>query len=208
MSSKSINKSPLQDDEFIRSLDIMGERFKLHYTKTAKRFKTRLGGVITLLVIFLSLIALVVVLSEYFDTSSPVVTTVRELSRSAQSYNLFDKSLIAVVMVAPDGQLFELNKMKNYMTVQAQFVKKTFNRTTNTTEISISKRFNYIPCSEITEHDSLLALFQTAGRGVDPRSVLCPHYKEVNNKATISFDPKNLDSEYLSVKFYPCTLLD
>ena len=184
----------------------MGERLRLNYTKTARRFKTRLGGLVTLLIIVLSLIALFVVFSEYFDTSSPIVTTARELSPSAQSLNIFDKGLFPAVMVAGmDGQ-FENLKMSKYFTIQAQIFKKTVNLAKNTTEIGVTKRYHYIPCSEIKEHDSLLVILRRAGRTVDFRSVLCPHYKEVENNATISFDPKSLSSEYLSIKFYPCTL--
>ena len=43
----------------IKNLDIMGERFKLGYSKTTKRFKTNLGGCVSLMITILSVGALI-----------------------------------------------------------------------------------------------------------------------------------------------------
>ena len=91
---KTPEKSTFETDG-IKSLDIMGERFKFGYSKKTKKFQTNLGGCVSLIVTILSFAALILILSQYFDTSSPVVTTSRELSTEAQSLNAYGKDLFS-----------------------------------------------------------------------------------------------------------------
>ena len=190
----------------IKNLDIMGERFKLHYTKSVKQFRTRVGGCSTILVVILSLAALVLIFSQYFDTSSPIVTTVHELSRSAQSINIYGKDLFPGITVA-FMNVFEPLKMNNFITIQGQVVKKTFNPATNKTEIDLSKKYSYIPCSEVDQSEPVVA-FQRSLADAHLSILLCPHFREVDNEVIISSDPENLSSAYLSLKVYPCSLPD
>ena len=201
---KPLKKNVIETDG-IKNLDIMGERFKFGYSKTSKRFETNLGGCLTLLITILSVAVLVLILSQYFDTSSPVVTTSRELSTEAQSINLYGKELFSWISLGQGG-VFEPLKMNNYVTIQGQIVKKTFDPQTNSTKIDLSQKYNYIPCPEITEDRSVIDLTNKMIENADLRVVLCPHFKEVNNEVTLSYDPENLSSSYIIVKVYPCSL--
>ena len=151
----SVKKVDIEFD-WILNLDIMGERFKFNYSKTGKRFKTIGGGVLTILVTILSLAALILIFSQYFDTRSPVVTTVRELSSSAQSFNIYEKDLFPGITVG-FMNVYEPLKMNNFITIRGQLVQKTFDPQSNTTHIDLSRNYNYIPCSSITEDEALLA---------------------------------------------------
>ena len=161
----------------------------------------------SILVIISSLAALILIASQFFDTSSPVVTTTRELSRSAQSFNIFAKDLFPGITIS-HLNVFEPLKMNNFITIKAQIVQKSFNPAINNTEIDLSKKYNYIPCSSITDDKSLLQLAKKIAANVDLRISLCPNYKEVDNNVTIIYDPENLRSSYLALKFYPCSLPD
>ena len=195
------------ESDGIKNLDIMGEKFKFGYTKEAAKYQTKFGGCITILVTGLSLGALVFIAIQYFDTSSPVVTTSRELSNSAQSFNVYGKDLLSGISIS-SGNVFEPLKMNHFMTIKGQIVKKSFDPQTNSTKIDLSKSFNYIPCPQITEDQSLVNLVKRIIHDSDPRISLCPLFKEVGNDATLSFDPGNLSSSYLAVKIYPCSLPD
>ena len=199
------SKTSVSNADWIKNLDIMGGKFKLQYTKTSKAFKTRLGGIVTLVVAFLSFAASAFVCSQYFDTSSPVVTTSRELSRSAQSLNLFGKDVITPLTVS-SNRIYEPLKTNNYVTVRGLIMTKIFDPATNSTKFNLSKQFNYIPCSWIKEDPSIVDLAQKLAEGLDLDTYLCPHYKEVDNNATISNDPEKYSSSYLVIKLYPCSL--
>ena len=97
--------------------------------------------------------------------------------------------------------------MNNFITVQGELVKKRFNPQTNSTEIDLSKKYIYIPCSSITEDEALINLVKRVSEQ-DPRLFLCPYFKQVDNDVTISSDPENLSSTYLNIKVYPCSLPD
>ena len=204
--SNPLQKKSIQV-EGIKNLDIMGGKFKFQHTKTSKRYQTRLGGCVTLLISGASLIALILVSSKYFDTRSPVITTNRELSTRAQSINLYQKDVLAGFSVAARN-VYEPLKMNNFMTVIGQIVTKTFDPATNSTKIDLTKKFNYIPCPLITEDPSIIELVQKMTENADLRLILCPHFKEVDNDVTLSYDPENLSSSFLSVKIYPCSLSD
>ena len=193
--------------DWITNLDIMGEKFKFQYTKTTKAFKTRFGGIVTLVVSIISILALVFISSQYFDTSSPVVTTTRELSRSSQGINLYGKDILLPYSIS-SRRTFEPLKMNNFMTVIGQIIKKNFDPLANSSKISISKQFNYIPCPQITEDQSLLDLFKMVAENTDIRAYLCPNFKEINNNVTLSYDPDNLSSTSVTIKVYPCSLPD
>ena len=204
----SVAKSPQKlhfSGDGIKNLDIMGEKFKFQYTKTSKAFKTRLGGIVTLVVGIISILVLVFISSQYFDTSSPVVTTTRELSRSAQSINLYGKEVFMPFTISSRRTLEPL-KMNNFVTVIGQIIEKTLDPLTNSTKVSIYKQFNYIPCHQITEDLSLIDLFKKLAEITDLRAYLCPNFKEIDNNVTLSYDPDNLSSTSVTIKVYPCSL--
>ena len=204
--SKKTQKDKL-GDYWVKNLDIMGEKFKFQYTRAEKAFKTRLGGIVTLIVGFISFLALIFFSFQYFDTTSPVVTTTRELSRSPQSINLYGQNMFLPVSVSQNRNSEPL-KMNNFITVIGRIMKKSFDPQTNSTKTTISKQFNYVPCPEVTEDQSLLDLAARLGDNADLRIYLCPNFKEINNDVTISYDPENLSSSYISIKVYPCILPD
>ena len=199
------NGGPISDG--VKNLDIMGEKFKFNYSTTGTTFKTRLGGIVTLAVTLVSLVALVFISSQYFDTSSPVVTTNRELSSSVQSTNLYGKDVVIAVSVTSGG-LIEPLKMNNIITLVGQFLTKTVDPSTNTTKVDLSKKFSYKPCPQIGEDRSVVDLLEKLVDNVDLRIFLCPNFKEVDYDVTISSDPEKLSSTSLSLKVYPCSLAD
>ena len=190
----------------IKNLDIMGEKFKFNYKKEGGKYQTRLGGCITIVVAVLALILLAFTSSQYFDTSSPVVTTTRELSTSAQSFNIYGKELLSGTGVAFMNVLQP--QILNFITMKAQLIRNTFDPQTNTTKTEVSKNIRYIPCSQITEDQSTIDLSRRMIPDADLTLFLCPLFKEVDNDVTLSSDPQNFSSTYLSIKVYPCSLPD
>ena len=189
----------------IKSLDIMGEKFKMNYSEKMNRYRTRIGGVVTILITLASLISLIFISAQYFDNSSPVVTTTLELSRSAQSLNLYGQDLFAATSVSYN-EVFEPFKMDRFITIKALLFKKTFNPKTNSSEIEIVKEYNYIPCPYLEESEPILLLIKKLSTSPNTQLMLCPNYREAENDVTISYDPQNLSSSFLSVKIYPCSL--
>ena len=198
------SEKPIFVGDGIKNLDIMGEKFKFHYTKQVGRYQTRLGGFISILVIALSFAALVFVSSQYFDTTSPIVTTSRELSTETQSFNVYGKDLFSGTAIG-FRNVFQTT-MANLVTMKGEIFQKTINTQSNSTKIQKIKTFNFIPCPQITEDPSLINLVKKIVEGANLNIFLRPHFKEVDNNVTLSYDPQTLSSTYLTVRVYPCSL--
>ena len=191
--------------EDIKNIDVLGEKFKMSYSKTASRFQTRIGGCLTILIIILALVSLVLISAQYFDTSSPVVTTSLELLRSAQSLNLYEEDLFSGITVGYTNS-FEPLKMNKYITIRAQVVQKTFDPSTNSTKTDLSKKYNYIPCYYLKDGDRVKELVKKIISVADIRLLLCSNFEEADKDIPLSYDPDNLSSSSLNIKFYPCSL--
>ena len=183
----------------------MGERLKMNYSRTSSRFKTRIGGCITILITLLGLASLILISAQYFDTSSPVVTTSLELLRSAQSMNIYGKELISGYSVGFNS-VYEPLKMNTYMTIKGQLIERTFDPTTNSIKTEVSKEFGYIPCSYLKDGDPAKELVRKLIAAADIRIIICPNFEDAGNDVTLSSDSENLSSSYLSIKIYPCSL--
>ena len=192
--------------EGVHNLDIMGDRFKMNYPTPTNRYQTRLGGCATVLITLLAIGALILISSQYFDTTSPIVTTSKEPSRSGQSFNIYAKDLLSGITVS-FFNIFEPNKMGNFMTVKAQIIKKTYNRENSAYDFDFSKGFDFIPCEQIRDPTTIRMIRRTAPDS-DIRLLLCPNFKQANNKIFLSKDPQNLSSSHLVIKVYPCSLPD
>ena len=202
---RSLNRWGTGDE--IKNIDILGERLKMSNSKESSRFRTRIGGFITILVSSIALVSLVLIVAQYFDTSSPVVTTSLELSRTAQSLNIYNNELISGISVSFNN-IFEPMKMDKYLTIICQVVQKSFDPSTNSTKIDLSKKFSYIPCSYLEKDDPAFILLKKVIGDNDFRPILCPNFKEAENYVPLSYDPENLSSSSLIMKVYPCSLRD
>ena len=189
-------------EDGIKNLDIMGEKFKLQYTEKGGKYRTRLGGCVSIIVAALALILLVFISSEFFDTSSPVVTTTRELS-SSQSFNIVGKDLFSGLGLSFTE--FLETEFFNLITVRFQLMRKSFNPQKNSTKTEVVKNIRYISCSE-SKDQHLIDLLKELVEDVNLKQFICPVFKEVDNNVTLSFDPQSFSSTYLSLKIYPCSL--
>ena len=201
--SKISKKSLLRDG--VKHLDIMAEKFKFNYERQRGKYRTRLGGCVTLIVAVLAVILLVFTSSQYFDTSSPVVTTTRELSTSAQSFNVVGNDLFTGTGLTFRNVLQPI--FPNLITMKAQLIQKTYNPQKNTTKTQILKTYSYISCSQITDQ-SLINLVKKLIENADLNQFICPNFEEVDNNVTLSSDQKKFTSTYISVKVFPCSLPD
>ena len=199
-----ISKKAVFVGDGIKQLDIMGEKFKFNYERQGGKYRTRLGGLVSIIVAALSLVFLVIISRQYFDTSSPVVTTTRELSTS-QSFNIVGKELFSGVAVSFVNVL--QSQILSFMTMKAQLMRKSFDPRTNTTKTVPLKMIRYISCSA-SKDQFIIDLLKKSIEDVNLEQFICPVFKEVENNVTLSSDPEKFSSTYLSFKFYPCSLPD
>ena len=199
-SEKVVNKG-----EGIKNLDIMGEKFQFNYERQGGKYQTKVGGCVSIIVATLSLAFLMFISRQYFDTSSPVVTTTRELS-SSQSFNIVGKDLFSGIALAAFSDTLE-SQFSNYITMRFQLLQKSFDPRTNTTKTEPLKTIRYISCSQ-NKDQFVINLLKKMIEDVNLEQFLCPVFKEVGNNVTLSSDPQNFKSTYLSLKVYPCSLPD
>ena len=188
------------------NLDIMGDKFRLNFPTSTKRFQTRLGGCITLLTGLITLAMLTIVTSRYFDTSSPIVTTSRELSTTPLTFNLYGKDLLTPLTVSMGNQFVDKD-MSKFITVKAQIIKTRYNWESGSVETDLSKKFDFVPCSQI-EDKSTQDYIKKILPDVLASIALCPNFKQVDNQVILSDDTNNQESSYLVIKVYPCSLPD
>ena len=191
-------------EDGIKNLDIMGEKFKFNYKREGGKYQTRLGGCLTIIVTALALMLLVFTSRQYFDTSSPSVTTTRELS-SSQSFNVVGKNFFAGFLVY-DGDSMTTN-FSHFMTLRVKLMRKSFDPQKNTTKTEPIKTINYIPCDQ-SKDQSIIDLLKKMIDDIILSQYICPVFEELDNNVTLSSDPLNLSSTYLSLKVYPCSLAD
>ena len=188
----------------IKNLDIMGEKFKFNYERKGGKYRTRLGGCVSIVVAALSLVFLVFISTQYFDTSSPIVTTTRELS-SSQSLNIVGQDLFSGIALSHTE--FLETQFFNLITLRFQLMRKSFDPRTNTTKTEPIKTIKYTSCAQSTDQ-SVIDLLKKVVNDVNLNQYICPVFKEVDNNVTLSSDPQNFSSTYLSLKVYPCSLPD
>ena len=192
-------------EEGIKNLDIMGEEYQLRYTKRGGKYQTKLGGCVSIIVTILALVLLVFVSTQLFDTTSPVVTTSRELSSSSQSFNIVGQDLFSGFALS--FKEFLETKFVDLITMKMQLMRKSFDPRTNTTKTEPIKTIRYVSCSQASDQ-SIIDLLKKLVNDLNLNQYLCPVFNEVDNNVTLRSDPQNFSSTYLSLKIYPCSLPD
>ena len=183
-SEKVVNKG-----EGIKNLDIMGEKFQFNYERQGGKYQTKVGGCVSIIVATLSLAFLMFISRQYFDTSSPVVTTTRELS-SSQSFNIVGKDLFSAITISFSNILE--SQFSNLITMKAELMRKTFDPQTHTAKTEPIKKVRYISCAQSTDQH-IINLLKKMVDNVNLEQFICPVFKEVDNDITLSSDPPKSD---------------
>ena len=203
-SSRSLRKTPRPG---IQSLDFLGEKFSLNFSTTTGYFQTRVGGIITIILGIVSICTFIVVMSQYFDKTSPVVTNSTEFGSKITEFNLYQGQLYPVI------GMFFLNKYisqnhARYLTIRAKVVTSIFDSKQHKYDYKLHKAFDYIPCNQIQDQTIIDYVKQLNNNEGFIDMLLCPDFKGEANEFSMVDNYVDYTFRWVMVEVYPCSLED
>ena len=108
----------------LRSFDVFGRTFSLYAMKGKKTFTTATGGLLTLLAIILFSIITYIVLSDYRDTTKPVVSVNKIKMKAPLPINFHENGIISAV-AAFHLDFLKSEQTKKYFTLRPEIVTTT-----------------------------------------------------------------------------------
>ena len=193
----------------IQSLDMLGGTFKMNYKSMTGRFQTKVGGYLSI-ALGLAISALFVLIgSQYFNTSDPVVTTSSEFNSGSVEFNLYQEELLMPLALTVGGRLIFGDAIKRYATIKAQIHHFWFNNKTKNYIFNTIHDFDYVPCGQIDD-PVVKKVFKEINSIAEQitDAVLCPDLKNFQNAYISEENPKNSSYTVPVIKVYPCSLPD
>ena len=191
----------------IKSLDFLGQKFSLAFATNTGKFQTTLGGYVTLLMCLITLATFCAVMSQYFDKSSPVVTTSTELDDPKLSHNLYKEQFFALLAVIVGPKYIVENKAK-YVTIKARVDNAHFNIKTHDMSFSLYKEWDYVPCDQIDDPFIKQYIKDTLPLEGFEKILLCPDLKDEEEQFIHVDDYIEYKHKWASISVYPCSLED
>ena len=104
----------------MKSLDVLGSQFNMSYGTLTNKFQTTLGAFLSIGLGIISCILFVIIISQYFDTTDPTVTTSTEFNSGISKFNMYREELIMPVALMVGGKLLFGDQIRRFATLKAQ----------------------------------------------------------------------------------------
>ena len=105
----------------IRSFDIFGTPFSLDTKRGSSTYTTVIGGLLSIIAFFLFSIITYIVVSDYRDTTKPVVSVNRIRLKAPLSINLFDYEITTYIGCIQQN-FVTMEQLKKYVTMRVEIV--------------------------------------------------------------------------------------
>ena len=207
MVSKNREISTKAQTHEIKSLDMLGEKFSLAFSSANGTFQTTLGGLITILMSILTISAFVIIFSQYFNTSAPMVTTSAEFASNKTTFNMYEHEIITPLALTIQGE-FITAEAPRYVTIFAEVRGFAHNKQTDQFEETLLFKFPYIPCDQVTDKRTQEIVLKLMVIPKFLSSNLCPEFSGNPNEYLASQDQKNSQFRAVKLLIYPCSLPD
>ena len=202
-----MSKKPTKSGLNIKSLDFLGQKFSLAFATNTGKFQTTLGGYITLLMGAITLATFFVVMSQYFDKSSPVVTTSTELDDPKLSHNLYRERFFAPLAIVVGPKYIVENK-ERYVTIKARVDNAHYNIKTQDISFSLFKEWDFVPCDQLSDPFMKKYIKDIMPLDGFDKILLCPDFKGEEEDFTHLDDYIEFKHKWASIVVYPCSLPD
>ena len=193
----------------MRTIDFLGGGFNLTYSTSTGKHQTVLGGYTTVLLGLVVLFSSVFILSEYFNTEVPIVTSSTEYHSNYTEFDLYEEELFSPFAVLAGPSLIPAQAASRYITGQIEIEEYFYNNQTHNYQLRTVHIFKFVPCDilndrkvlDVTDKINSVAS-ELKGNG------LCPDFKTDSAKFKAMRNISN--STYYSPKMsiYPCSLPD
>ena len=188
----------------LKNLDFMGSKFSLTFPTPTGNFQTTLGGSITLLMGIVSISTFVVVMSQYFNKTAPVVTTSSKIGPRRREFNLY-KTMMFQPLAFSLGLTYISKDWSRYVTVKARIDYMDYSLPNQTIMLRGVKQFDFIPCEDVQDDFVKSYVKQISPLEGFDKIFMCPDFEEKEEEYTYLDDIDNLKYQLISVDVYPCS---
>ena len=192
---------------WLKSLDMLGQSFSLRFDSSTGKFQTGIGGCVTLILVFITVFVFIAVMSQYFDKSSPVVTTSKEYFSEIKKINLYKEDLY-IPIVVQFANRFAFKDVFRFLTLKASIRKLSFNHTTEVFDVEIEQQVDYVFCSELEDPKVDEVIKLTTDLELFQRVALCPDFRTLTTEIEIYGTMADFSYKRISIDVYPCSLED
>ena len=197
-----------QKGSWLKSVDMLGQPFSLKHKTLTGKLQTNLGGCSTLILAAITVIIFFVTFSQYFDKTTPVVTTSKEYTDEIHRTNLYEEELIITFTPMFINKIIEPKDFFRYMTPVASIQLITFNETTQVFDRKIIGQVEFVYCSKFPDPKivnfsrkfSTLEIFQTHS--------LCPDLTKIKENLIVFGTMADPQFQLVNFNLYPCSLPD
>ena len=208
-SPKSLKLNSGISNHGIKNFDILGAPFKLKFSSLSGNFQTRIGGCLSIAISIAIVGLFLIITSQYFDTTDPVVTTSTEFKSEIFKFNLYEQDLLFPVALVVAGQLLFGDQHRRFATIKAQIHEYHYNNQTNNYVLNVLHDFDYIPCNRINDTAILKLIAQVNSLSAQMNdAALCPDFRGIPNEYQSFDNPFNSSYKVAVMKVYPCSLPD
>ena len=213
MTQKSTSSSTHQHPNqkaWVKSMDMLGTKFNLAFNTPSGKFQTNLGGYVTLFMGVFSLFCFFVVMSQYFNRSSPEVNTSTEFFTKHTEFDMNKHNLLNPFSIF-FGPSLVLQGIDKYLTIKANVYDIDYSTPDEGFKPTLVHQIDFQLCSQVTEptlRNYLEKYSILPGGGNVWNSTLCPALEQVPDAMKVSADGETFKFRVMSIHFYPCSLDD
>ena len=188
-------------------LDMLGSKFSLSFSTPTGRFQTNMGGALTILLGLVSVVTFLVVMSQYFDKTAPVVTNSTEFSSKVNKFNLYEQEMYPIFgMFFIDQYLTQGHE--RFASIVAHVEKVFFDVNEQKFKMSWQKQFDYVPCRQINDTKMLNYIRKINSDPGFVNMLLCPDFRGEEHELEAIDDYETQNYRWVRISVYPCSLPD
>ena len=190
-----------------KHLDMIGSELKFKY-RSQERFKTGLGGCLTLLIIIAVLAALLSTIQSLILSPQPEVSISTKYSKKAPKIDLFDEEIsLGLAMSDPLKGVRNHSLSTKYITVKAYMESLSTDLRTGAPIRTKTVDIPYKPCSEIRQKKLLKPFLQDKlTKQLSLMFGLCPEVAGIEESYFIQNKIQDPPMYSLNIFIYPCSL--
>ena len=190
----------------LSSLDLVGGEFSFEFPTFSRKFKTKLGTCINMVMGIICILATLLIGSKYFDTSSPSVTFSNQKGPEI-IHNLAKEFVLPPVAVYMEGAPLTADISK-FVSLRVDSLAHGFDREANQQRLFYIVITNLVDCKELNDpyYNKILSEIDDGNKF---KNILkCPDFKGNYSLAEVIDGTKNLLFKQVILGVFPCSLVD
>ena len=193
-----------------KRLDFIGSEFQLNYTKNG-RYQTKLGGLISLLVVIFMLMVVYSTFKTFLSTNAPVATISTVYSKIAPKFDLYKEQIFFHFAFRNKGIVERvkdsMHGVDRFITVKGYILSDMTDSATGRRRPVYTLTLNYKPCGLVKDR-SVVDYFQWHQQTAElvDNFGLCPELEGGQEKYFVQSKMQEPPSHALRIFVFPCSL--